>query len=67
MNRNVVIIVVLAVLVLLTAVQAVQLNGLKSSISSGKISVASTPLASSGAGASAPSSLDNLPGMVGGC
>ena len=36
MNRNMVIIIVLAVLVLLTAVHTVQLNSLKSSISSGK-------------------------------
>ena len=67
MNRNVIIVIVLVVLVLLTAVQAIQLSSLKSSISSGKVSVGSAPLQSSSGGNSLPSSLDNLPNQVGGC
>ncbi len=67
MNRNAIIVIVLVVLVLLTAVQAVQLNSLKSSISTGKLSVANSPSQSSGGGASVPSSVSELPSMVGGC
>ena len=66
MNKNVIIVVVLVILVLLTAVQAIQLNSLKSSISTGKVSVANAPSLSSG-GASVPSSVKDLPSMVGGC
>ena len=64
MNRNVIIVIVLVVLVLLTAVQAIQLSSLKSSISTGKVSLGSAPAQN---GASVPSSLDNLPSQVGGC
>ncbi|MBS3101064.1 hypothetical protein J4204_02945 [Candidatus Woesearchaeota archaeon] len=64
MNRNVIIVVVLVVLVLLTAVQAIQLNSLKTSIATGKVSVGSSPSQSSG---SLPSNLNDLPSMVGGC
>ncbi len=67
MNRNVIIVIVLVVLVLLTAVQAIQLSSLKSSISAGKVSVGSAPVQSSGSGASVPSSIQDLPSMVGGC
>ena len=66
MNRNAIIVIVLVVLVLLTAVQAIQLSELKSSISTGKVSVGSAPPQSSGSG-STPSSVQNLPQMVGGC
>ncbi|MBI2558538.1 hypothetical protein HYW20_04400 [Candidatus Woesearchaeota archaeon] len=65
MNRNVIIVIVLVVLVLLTAVQAIQLSSLKTSISTGNVNVGSAPLQSSGA--SVPSSIQNLPSMVGGC
>ncbi len=64
MNRNVIIVVVLVVLVLLTAVQAIQLSSLKTGISTGKVSVGSAPQSS---GVSAPSSIQDLPSMVGGC
>ena len=64
MNRNVIIVVVLVVLVLLTAVQAIQLSSLKTSISTGKVSVGSAPTQSSG---SVPSNIQDLPSMVGGC
>jgi hypothetical protein len=68
MNRNVIIVIVLVVLVMLTAVQAIQLSSLKTSISTGKVSVAANKPAASSAGAPAlPSSLDDLPNMVGGC
>ena len=65
MNRNMVVLIILAVLVLLTAVQAVQLNSLKTQISEGKISAGNAPSAASGG--AAPSSLNDLPSMVGGC
>lgn len=64
MNRNVIIVIVLVVLVLLTAVQAIQLSSLKTSISTGKVSVGNAPAQSSG---SVPSNLNDLPSMVGGC
>ena len=64
MNRNMIIVVVLVLLVGITILEAVQLNALKSKISEGKISTASAPSTSSG---SVPSSVDNLPNMVGGC
>ena len=64
MNRNVIIVIVLVVLVLLTAVQAIQLSSLKTSISTGKVSVGSAPAQGSG---SVPSNLNDLPSMVGGC
>jgi len=67
MNRNVIIVIVLVVLVLLTAVQAIQLSSLKSSVSTGKISVGNTPAQNSGGGASVPSSIPDIPSMVGGC
>ncbi len=66
MDRNVVIVIVLVVLVLLTAVQAIQLSAVKSQVQSGKVNVASAP-ASSSSGNSVPSSIQNLPNMVGGC
>ena len=65
MNRNVIIVIVLVVLVLLTAVQAIQLSSLKSSISTGKVSVGSAPIQSSGGGVK--SSVQDLSSMVGGC
>ena len=64
MNRNVIIVIVLAVLVMLTAVQAIQLSSLKTSISTGKVSVGRS---SSTGGASVPSNIQDLPSMVGGC
>ena len=67
MNRNVIIVIVLVVLVLLTAVQAIQLNSLKTSISTGTVSVGSAPVQSSGHSGSVPSSIQDVPSMVGGC
>ena len=68
MNKNLLIMIVLAVLVLVSAVQAVQLNDLRTKIASGEIKTtgAATSTGSSGA-ASVPSSIQNLPSMVGGC
>ena len=66
MDRNVVIVVVLVVLVLLTAVQAIQLSAVKSQAQSGKTNVASAGAPSS-SGNSVPSSIQDLPNMVGGC
>lgn len=71
MNQNVVIAIVLGALVLIAAVEAYQLMSIKGKIESGGVQVASagaTPQVSGGGGSpSLPSSLDNLPGMVGGC
>lgn len=74
MNKNFVITIVLAILVLISLVQALQLNSLKSQLAEGGFSIGTastkTPVASSsgsGGGDSLPSSLDNLPTMVGGC
>ena len=67
MNRNVIIVIVLVVLVLLTAVQAVQLSSLKTQLKSGKVSVGAASGVSSGSSAAAPSNLNELPSMVGGC
>ena len=67
MNRNIIIVIVLVVLVLLTAVQAIQLRGLESSISAGKVSVGSAPTQSSGSSGAVPSNIKDLPSMVGGC
>lgn len=72
MNQNVVIAIVLGALVLIAAVEAYQLMGIKSSLASGNVQVgAAAAVPQSGApagGAPAlPSSLQNLPGMVGGC
>lgn len=66
MNRNTIIVIVLVVLVLFTAVQAIQLNSLKAQLKEGKVSVGSAP-AAAGSGAGVPSSIENLPSMVGGC
>ena len=70
MNKNVVVAIVLGVLVLIAAVQAFQLVSLKSSLAGGSVrtaSVGAPSVAAGGAGASVPSSVQNLPGMVGGC
>ncbi|MBI2668679.1 hypothetical protein HYX14_02445 [Candidatus Woesearchaeota archaeon] len=73
MNQKLIVGLILAVLVLVSVVQAVQLYGLKDKISSGTLSVKSTssaaPVASSGGKQiqSVPSSVKELPSMVGGC
>jgi len=71
MKQTTIIAIILGVLVLVSAVQAVQLSSLKSTIQEGGISISSVkaPLsASSGStGASMPSSIQDLPQMVGGC
>lgn len=71
MNQNVVIAIVLGALVLIAAVEAYQLMGIKNKIASGNVQVGAagvTPQSGGGAGSPVlPSSLDNLPGMVGGC
>ena len=73
-KKSTIITLVLLVLVLVSVVQAFQLNGLKAKISEGKLSrgssASSAPLSSpGGAGAAAPlpTSIQNLPTMVGGC
>tara|TARA_Y100000310_G_C20663001_1_gene805839 strand:- start:1721 stop:1948 length:228 start_codon:yes stop_codon:yes gene_type:complete len=75
MNKQLIISIVLGVLILISVVQALQLNGLKGQIEDGDFSTGtkstSTPVASSGGqsggGATLPSSIQDLPSMVGGC
>lgn len=71
MNQNVVIAIVLGALVLIAAVEAYQLMSLKDKISSGGVQVATAgapaPQAAGGGAPTLPSSLENLPSMVGGC
>lgn len=76
MKQTTIVAIILGVLVVLSAVQAVQLNGLKSKLSEGKLSVSSSSsktssLASSGGSsqrtAALPSNIKDLPQMVGGC
>jgi hypothetical protein len=72
MNQNIVIAIVLGALVLIAAVEAYQLMGIKSKIASGGVQVATAgaPAVQSAGGGGAPtlpSSLENLPSMVGGC
>jgi len=68
--------IVLIFLLIISVVQAVQLSGLKSTLENSPVKLSSgsakqsVPVASgghSGQGASLPSSLDDLPSMVGGC
>ncbi len=74
MEKTTIVAIILGVLVLISLVQAIQLSGLKEKVSEGKLSVksasGSTSAASSGSGGKAaplPSSVKNLPKMVGGC
>ena len=75
MKTTTIVAVILGVLVLVSVVQAFQLNGLKEKVTDGQLSIKSasstTPVASSGSSgkktASLPSSIKNLPQMVGGC
>lgn len=78
MEKTTIIAIILGVLVLISVVQAVQLNGLKEKVSDGRFSVSSSGSSartsvSSGSSdsdkrtAALPSSVKNLPQMVGGC
>ena len=75
MEKNTIVGIVLGILVLVSVVQAFQMTSLRSQISGGsavQTASASQPVASgspsSGAKtAQVPSSLQNLPDMVGGC
>ena len=76
MKQTTIMAIALVVLLLITAVQALQLRGLKVALDEGKMTIGGssgkvTPTASSGgSGSSAgslPSSIQNLPSMVGGC
>jgi len=68
MDKNVVIAIVLGALVLIAGVQAFQLFTLKNKLAEGSLSAGATPQAgSSGSSPQLPSSLQNLPSMVGGC
>lgn len=73
MDRNTLVGIVLGILVVISVVQAFQMTSLRSQLSSGGVQTAkaSNPV-QSGGGASGgspqlPSSLQNLPDMVGGC
>ena len=74
MEKKTIIAVILGVLVIISAIQAFQLNGLKEKISEGQLKVSSSggkvSTASSGEDkktTALPSSVKNLPQMVGGC
>lgn len=76
MKKTSIVTIILVVLVLISAVQAFQLSGLKTKIADGKMELKTTsvskPVAASSDGgqkaaASLPSSVKNLPQMVGGC
>jgi len=72
MNTNTIVAIVLGVLVLVSAVQAFQLSGMKEKVSDGQLSVASASVnpqapASPARTGSLPTSVKNLPQMVGGC
>lgn len=76
MKTTTIVALILGILVLISVVQAFQLNGLKSKVIEGQLSVGSsstktTVAASSGSSskstASLPASVKNLPKMVGGC
>lgn len=75
MKQSVIVALILGVLVLISAIQAIELSSLKETISEGGLSVksssSSTPVASQGDSGKTttalPSSIKNLPKMVGGC
>lgn len=76
MKTTTIVAIILGVLVLITIVQAFQLSSLKKNVAEGKLSVGSssgrtTPTTSSGDSgkqtASLPTSVKDLPQMVGGC
>lgn len=71
MEQKTIISLILAVLVVISVVQAIQLNTLKEKVSTGTLKVASgtsVPLATDGKKvAPVPSSVKELPSMVGGC
>ncbi len=71
MDSKTIVAIVLGILVLVSVVQAVQLYGLKEKVSTGtlKVSSSSSPTAASGGKTvgSVPSSVKELPSMVGGC
>lgn len=77
MKHTTIVAIILGVLVLISVVQAFQLTGLKTKISSEELTVSSStekataPLASPATGSKIktklPSSIKNLPNMVGGC
>ena len=69
MNKNILIAVILVVLVAVSVIQTVQLTSLKSKISDSGVSLkgSSSTVLTKNTQSSTPSSLDNLPSMVGGC
>jgi hypothetical protein len=76
MKKTTIVALILGVLVVISAVQAIQLNGLKTTIKEGELSIGSAstttiPASSPGDGGkqvtSLPSNIKDLPQMVGGC
>lgn len=73
MKTTTIVAIILGVLVLISVVQAFQLNGLKEKVTEGQLSVKSTSASSVPVAAgnkkteSLPSSIKDLPQMVGGC
>ena len=72
MKQTTIVVIILAVVLLVSLVQAVQLNGLKENIKgenlvSGSTKTTTTTPTSGAKTASLPSSISDLPQMVGGC
>ena len=76
MKTTTIVAIILGLLVIISVIQAFQLNGLKKNVAEGKLSVGSssskTSVATSPGGnskpaASLPTSVKDLPQMVGGC
>ena len=67
MERQLIILIVVFILIILTGIQAVQLYNLKVAIAGGQVTFWNTLKTIASKGASVPSSIENLPSMVGGC
>ncbi len=74
MEKNLIITIALVLLVVVSAAQSLQISSLKNTLTEGGASISggSSVKSTSSAGGSSgspqlPSSLQNLPGMVGGC
>lgn len=67
MKKETMLTVLLVVLVAVSVVQAFQLVGLSGAMSSGSVTKAPAPASTESSSPNVPSSLQNLPQMVGGC
>lgn len=67
MERQVIILIVVFILIVLTGIQAIQLYNLKVAIAGGQVTFGTALETIASKGASVPSSIADLPPMVGGC